>query len=405
MAEINDFDPVDANNIARWPEGMTFANVNNSARADEGILARMWKSINGSLTTTGAANVYAVTCPQTLSAYYPGLWIRAKANFTNSGAATMNFNSLGAKALVKENGAALVSGDIVSGVIYDFVYDGTNIQVLQLNTFHDGIVTTAKIADGAVTTVKIADLNVTWAKLADTIFNQTPTAPALGDLIPFADVSASNVKAVATVSSILALANPTVQRFTSGSGTYTPSAGIRYIKVRMVAGGGGGGASATNNGTNGGQSLFGSWQANGGVQGTNSSQGPSSPSGTGATGTGTLLVRVEGQAGSGFIFVTNSTGGMGGNSVFGGAAPSANNGNAGANAATNSGSGGGGGAGAGNTGGSGGGAGEYIEFFMTAAQVGASQSYTVGAAGVGGAAGSRAGGNGGAGIIIVEEFY
>ena len=33
----------------------------------------------------------------------------------------------------------------------------------------------------------------------------------------------------------------TAQRFTSGSGTYTPPAGISWIKVRMVGGGGGGG--------------------------------------------------------------------------------------------------------------------------------------------------------------------
>ncbi len=42
---------------------------------------------------------------------------------------------------------------------------------------------------------------------------------------------------------------------------------------------------------------------------------------------------------------------------------------------------------------------------MTAAQVGANQTYTVGTGGNGGAAGGLAGGNGAAGIIIIEEFY
>jgi hypothetical protein len=42
---------------------------------------------------------------------------------------------------------------------------------------------------------------------------------------------------------------------------------------------------------------------------------------------------------------------------------------------------------------------------MTAAQVGASQTYTVGGGGNGGSAGGNAGGNGGAGVIIIEEFY
>lgn len=124
-AEINDFDPTDANNIARWPEGMTFANVNNAARADEGLLARFHKDINGSLVTTGSANTYAVSATQTLTAYYTGLWVKAKANFTNTGAATLNVDGLGAKSISNAGASAIVSGQI-----YDFVYDGTNFQVL-----------------------------------------------------------------------------------------------------------------------------------------------------------------------------------------------------------------------------------------------------------------------------------
>lgn len=124
-AEINDFDPVDDNNIARWPEGMTFANVNNSARADEGIVARFFRDVNGSLTTTGAANAYAITANQTFTAYYTGMWIKAKANHTNTGAATLNVDGLGVKTISN----AGVAG-IVNGRIYDFVYDGTNFQVL-----------------------------------------------------------------------------------------------------------------------------------------------------------------------------------------------------------------------------------------------------------------------------------
>jgi hypothetical protein len=124
-AEINDFDPVDANNIARWPEGMTFANVNNSARADEGIVARFFRDVNGSLTTTGAANAYSIAANQTFTAYYTGMWVKAKANHTNTGASTLNVDGLGVKTVSN----AGVAG-IVSGRIYDWVYDGTNFQVL-----------------------------------------------------------------------------------------------------------------------------------------------------------------------------------------------------------------------------------------------------------------------------------
>lgn len=133
-AEINDFNVIDANNVARWPEGMAFASVNDAGRADEGIFARYWKDVNGSLTTTGAANAYVLSANQTLTAYYAGMRISAKANFTNTGAATLNVDGLGAASISNAGASA-----IVSGRIYDFVHDGTNFQVLgQASEFPTG---------------------------------------------------------------------------------------------------------------------------------------------------------------------------------------------------------------------------------------------------------------------------
>jgi hypothetical protein len=201
--------------------------------------------------------------------------------------------------------------------------------------------------------------------------------------------------------------SPTIQRFTGGSGTYVPTAGTRWIKGRMAAAGGGGSAQATNNGVAGGNSSFGGWVANGGGGGVQGAGAGGAGGSGGANGTGTLITRVGGQ--DGFVGQTFSTGrsGAGGNSFFGGAGASVGNGPAAGQAAkANSGSGGSGGViGGNNNGGSGGGAGEYVEFTMTAAQIGASLSYAVGALGAGGAAGGQAGGNGAAGQIIVEEYY
>ena len=53
---------------------------------------------------------------------------------------------------------------------------------------------------------------------------------------------------------------PTIQTFTSGSGTYTTPAGVKYIAIQMVGGGGGGGGSSSNStggtGGTGGSTLF-----------------------------------------------------------------------------------------------------------------------------------------------------
>ena len=193
----------------------------------------------------------------------------------------------------------------------------------------------------------------------------------------------------------------TVQRFTSGTGlTYTAPAGLKRIRVRMC-GGGGGGANSTqaNNGSPGTDTSFGAWTAihgNGGNAGTGGSGGTG-----GASGSGVTVFRQNGGTGP------NGTGGQASTFGFGpgGFNPFAGPGVFGTGPIANTGAGGIAGISGGNVGGSGG-AGEYVEFWMTAAQVGATQTYSVGTLGGGGAAGGgQAGQPGAAGIIIVEEFY
>lgn len=202
---------------------------------------------------------------------------------------------------------------------------------------------------------------------------------------------------------------PTFQKFTSGSGSYTPATGVTYIQVRMVAGGGGGGAAATNNGSTGGTTSFGSWTAiggGGGTAGTNgaSSSGPGGAGGTGGVnGTGTLIVRIPGTIGTRGNASTGNLGGAGGSGLFGGGAPSSMVAPVtGADATINTGGGGAGGGASGSGAGGGGGSGEYVEFLVSNPGV---LAYAVGAIGSGGTAGVNAGGNGAAGIIIIEEFY
>lgn len=203
---------------------------------------------------------------------------------------------------------------------------------------------------------------------------------------------------------------PTVFTFTSGSAaTYTPTAGMVRIRVRMSGGGAGAGAAVTNSGTAGNESIFENWHAAGGSAGLAGAAGTGKLGGAGGTGgadgTGTKIARLNGGAGDSTTGIANFSSGHGGGNPFGGGAAAQGAGAAGLNAATNTGGGGSGGSNGASGIGSSGGAGEYVEFWMTAAQVGASKTYTVGAAANGGAAGTFAGGNGAAGIIIIEEFY
>ena len=207
---------------------------------------------------------------------------------------------------------------------------------------------------------------------------------------------------------------PTTQRFLSGSGTCTPTAGVTKWRVRMCGSGGGGGASLTNNGNPGNTTTFGAWTAAGGGAGGHSN--PPVAGGVGGTGgsngTGNLIARFQGgQGGPGITGAGGNTGCPGGN---GGVNPFGGGGGGGAGTtgtpvglagAPNTGA-GGGGAGAfatsPNGSASGGGAGEYVEFWVNAPTA---TTYAIGAAGTGGAAGTTAGGDGAAGIVIVEEYY
>lgn len=207
---------------------------------------------------------------------------------------------------------------------------------------------------------------------------------------------------------------PTVQKFTSGSGTYTTPQGARYIRVRMVGGGGGGGGSGTATGaaaTAGGNTTFGATLlvANGGAQGAWGSEGGTG--GTASLGTGPIGLATQGGSGGDKQYQNVAAylaGGNGGSSALGGGGGSGGYAAGGHHAATNSGSGGGGGGtGAAGTSysGGGGGAGGFVDAII--ANPATSYSFQVGSAGAGGGAGTSGhpGGNGAAGIIIVEEFY
>jgi len=88
------------------------------------------------------------------------------------------------------------------------------------------------LTTGGIITSYIADLGITTAKLA----------------------------AAAVTDDKTSFTAPSVQKFTSGSGTYTTPAGVKRIRVRMVGGGGGGagGGSTYGAGGNGGDTTFGS---------------------------------------------------------------------------------------------------------------------------------------------------
>lgn len=79
-------------------------------------------------TSTGN-DTYAITLSPVPTAYAAGNSFKFKTDVANTGAATLNVNSLGAKTIKKNIDEDLQTGDIGAGQIIEVTYDGTNFQV------------------------------------------------------------------------------------------------------------------------------------------------------------------------------------------------------------------------------------------------------------------------------------
>lgn len=83
----------------------------------------------------GASDAYAISLPVAPDAYADilGLPISFKANTVNTGAATLNVNTLGAKTIKKFGTQDLDDGDIKADQIVTVIYDGTDFQLQSLS--------------------------------------------------------------------------------------------------------------------------------------------------------------------------------------------------------------------------------------------------------------------------------
>lgn len=79
----------------------------------------------GYVVDTGPANALAVAMPITLASYAAGICLRVKVLNSNTGAATINVDGLGAVAIKRADGSALLGAELLAGSVVDLTYDGT----------------------------------------------------------------------------------------------------------------------------------------------------------------------------------------------------------------------------------------------------------------------------------------
>ena len=95
-----------------------------------GKVSQIQNSSYSTLSSVAGTNTITASLTPAPAAYANNQRFMFIAANTNTGAVTININSLGAKAIKKLGTQALVSGEIVAGRFIEIIYDGTNFQLV-----------------------------------------------------------------------------------------------------------------------------------------------------------------------------------------------------------------------------------------------------------------------------------
>lgn len=135
---------LDGGNInAQIPlNGNSFDDVGDAAARDEYASAGQVQDSALISATTSSNDTITASLTPAITAYVTGGLYVLKAGGTNTGTATLNLNSVGAKSIKKGKAGSLnlSAGDFAAGRMGLFAYDGTNMQLLNAPEFPSGTV-------------------------------------------------------------------------------------------------------------------------------------------------------------------------------------------------------------------------------------------------------------------------
>lgn len=166
-------------------------NVGNGvARTDYLSVAQAQDSTMQYLTGTAGTNTITASLTG-LAAYATGQCYRFVAAGANTGAVTLNINSLGAKNVTKAGTNALVSGDIASGQTVEVMYDGTRFQLLN-QTAAANLLGAVNISTTGGATTAMLSLSSSASPTLQTWANATPALEFVNGSSPNTNPSISS---------------------------------------------------------------------------------------------------------------------------------------------------------------------------------------------------------------------
>jgi hypothetical protein len=132
--------------------GFKITNLANGTAATDAATVAQIQSNGAALVTVTGTDTLTGTLTPALVAYVTGAVYYFIAPATNTGAVTLNIDTLGAKNVTRDGTTALVAGDIVSGEMIAVVYDGTRFQLISpVNSFTNLNVSGTLTVAGATT--------------------------------------------------------------------------------------------------------------------------------------------------------------------------------------------------------------------------------------------------------------
>jgi len=125
MAEVNDLQTVAANNTARFPEGMTAAQLNDNLRELEAMIGRYHRDHTGVGLTTGTGTALVLTAYRTVAALAAGYEFTFRCHVAVGTSPTLQVNGLTAKSMVHVGNLPIMSGDIAISQMVRAIYNSS----------------------------------------------------------------------------------------------------------------------------------------------------------------------------------------------------------------------------------------------------------------------------------------
>ena len=193
-----------------FSEGQAPSTLNGSSRVLMSDVAK-WRDLISGAKISATADTMTLTSGASLASYAQGTLICFENGATNTTAVTINVDSLGAKAIVKNFNVPLVAGDLVSGGIYIIAYEATagNFQLLSPGSRQQATLVGAETLTNKTLTSPVLNTGVSGSAFLDEDDLASNSATKLASqqsLKTYIDAAASSVDADGAESSATAAA-------------------------------------------------------------------------------------------------------------------------------------------------------------------------------------------------------